>query len=106
MAPSESGGSSGRANTRFPMGSLDQDGALCGLCGARGEPWRRKYGFDLLRCTRCRNGFVQRSAVPPDLESMYTRAYFEGGEATGYSTYLADSRVISKNFADRLRFVE
>jgi SAM-dependent methyltransferase len=78
----------------------------CGLCGAPGEPWRSKYGFDLLRCTNCRNGFVPKGLVPADLEAIYSRAYFEGKEATGYPTYLADSRVISKNFARRLRFIE
>jgi SAM-dependent methyltransferase len=86
--------------------SLDSNGATCGLCGAPGVPWRRKYGFELLRCTRCRNGFVPKHLIPTDLESMYSRAYFEGGERTGYPTYLADSEVIAKNFERRLRFIE
>src|ERR1051325_986255 len=86
--------------------SLHAGGAVCGLCGALGEPWRSKYGFDLLRCKKCRNGFVPRDMVPENLESIYSRAYFEGKEATGYPTYLADSPVISKNFARRLRFIE
>jgi len=88
------------------MGSLDRDGETCGLCGARGRPWRRKYGFSLLRCPHCGNGFVPKDRIPDDLESMYSRAYFEGKEDTGYATYLADSRVMQRNFARRLRFVE
>lgn len=86
--------------------SVESQRDRCGLCGARGEPWRRKYGFQLLRCTRCRNAFVPKSLVPGNLESIYSRAYFEGGENTGYPTYLADSRVISENFARRLRYIE
>lgn len=88
------------------MSPPDEEDAICGLCGARGEPWRRKYGFTLLRCVGCGNGFVPRNRIPADLEAMYSRAYFEGKEDTGYATYLADSRVISTNFARRLRFVE
>ena len=30
--------------TKVPA-SVDSNGATCGLCGAPGEPWRRKYGF-------------------------------------------------------------
>lgn len=83
-----------------------EDEDLCGLCGAVGEPYRHKYGFDILLCTRCDNAFVPRSRVPANLEDIYSKAYFEGGQTTGYPGYLADSALIERNFADRLMFIE
>jgi SAM-dependent methyltransferase len=82
------------------------DTSRCGLCGAMGRPWRHKHGFDVLLCSGCGNAFVPESRVPKDLESLYSKAYFEGEHSTGYPSYLADSRIILENFADRLRFIE
>jgi SAM-dependent methyltransferase len=78
----------------------------CGLCGGLGRPYRRKYGFVILLCSRCKNAFVPRSLVPDDLEQIYSKEYFEGGHATGYPGYLADSALILRNFEDRLKFIE
>jgi SAM-dependent methyltransferase len=80
--------------------------ARCGLCGAPGEPFRRKYGFDVLLCKACSNAFVPSSLVPADLESIYSRAYFEGEQATGYPGYLRDTKILTENFASRLRLIE
>jgi SAM-dependent methyltransferase len=65
-----------------------------------------KRGIDVLRCTGCGNAFVPAHAVPPDLELIYSRAYFEGGEATGYPGYLADRRLLMENFEERLAFID
>ncbi|HVU00435.1 MAG TPA: class I SAM-dependent methyltransferase [Polyangiaceae bacterium] len=82
------------------------DDDRCGLCGGTGRPFRTKYGYRILRCASCDNAFVPRSAVPADLESIYGKGYFEGAEETGYPGYLADSKIITRNFRDRLRAIE
>jgi SAM-dependent methyltransferase len=82
------------------------ESSRCGLCGATGRAWRHKHGFEVLLCSSCGNGFVPESSVPKDLESLYSKAYFEGAHATGYPSYLADSSIILENFADRLRFID
>ncbi|HEX3595959.1 MAG TPA: class I SAM-dependent methyltransferase [Polyangiaceae bacterium] len=78
----------------------------CGLCGGTGRPLFVKRGIGVLRCDSCRNAFVPRSQIPDDLESIYSSAYFEGGEATGYPGYLADREILARNFVERLEFIE
>lgn len=74
----------------------------CGLCGAAGEPWRVKYSYPILRCRRCGNAFIPASLVPADLEGLYAPEYFEGGQETGYPSYLADAAILERNFSSRL----
>lgn len=78
----------------------------CGLCGAPGRRFVVKHGFEVLRCSGCDNAFVPSDAVPKNLEEIYSAAYFEGGESTGYPGYLADREILLKNFAERLAFIE
>lgn len=81
-------------------------GFRCNLCGAAGEPWLEKRGYPILRCPRCDNAFVPQDRVPADLEAVYSEGYFEGKEATGYPSYLADRRLLENNFADRARWID
>jgi SAM-dependent methyltransferase len=74
----------------------------CGLCGSDGGPWHVKYGYPILRCRSCGNAFVPASLVPTDLEGLYTPDYFEGGQETGYPSYLADAAILERNFSSRL----
>ncbi|MBM4362493.1 MAG: class I SAM-dependent methyltransferase, partial [Deltaproteobacteria bacterium] len=78
----------------------------CPLCDGQGRAFRRKAGYPILRCAACDVAFVPPRLVPDDLESLYSRAYFEGDADTGYPGYLADGAILRKNFADRLAFVE
>ncbi|HEX4339614.1 MAG TPA: class I SAM-dependent methyltransferase [Polyangiaceae bacterium] len=82
------------------------DDSRCGLCGGPGRPFFVKRGIDVLRCERCHNAYVPSFAIPEDLESIYSQAYFEGGEATGYPGYLADRELLVQNFVERLEFIE
>jgi SAM-dependent methyltransferase len=82
------------------------DAFRCGLCGGAGRPFFVKRGIDVLLCSSCRNAFVPKSEIPDDLESIYSQAYFEGGEATGYPGYLADREILERNFVERLAFIE
>ncbi len=86
--------------------TLAQAGGSCGLCGAPTQPWHRIRGYELERCSACGNGFLAAHQVPDDLESLYSEAYFSGGEETGYPSYLADLPLLERNFADRLAWVE
>lgn len=84
----------------------EEDGARCALCGSTGRPFFVKRGIDVLLCNGCRNAFVPPSAIPENLESIYSQAYFEGGEATGYPGYRADRELLFQNFRERLDFIE
>lgn len=77
----------------------------CVVCGAPGRPWRNKRGYEILRCPACNNAFVRRDLVPPDLEALYSAEYFQGGESTGYPSYLADAPLLTRNFADRMSWI-
>jgi SAM-dependent methyltransferase len=92
--------------TRSATTSGDTRTAHCGLCGAPGHPFLVKRGVDVFLCSSCGNGFVPSFAIPENLEAIYSQAYFEGGEATGYPGYLADRELLLRNFAERLAFVE
>ncbi len=78
----------------------------CMLCGSRARPFFVKRGIDVHLCQGCRNAFVPRSSIPHDLESIYSQAYFEGGEGTGYPGYQADRAILFRNFEERLAFIE
>jgi SAM-dependent methyltransferase len=79
---------------------------VCRLCGSTEvADWKEKRGYHVHRCRRCGNAFVPDAAVPADLESLYTAAYFGGGEATGYPSYEADRRWIERSFARRMRWI-
>ncbi len=82
-------------------------GALaCRLCGGSDvADWIEKRGYRMYRCRICGNGFLPDAAVPQDLESLYTAAYFGGGEATGYPSYVADGPLIERSLVRRLRWL-
>lgn len=92
--------------TRIAAASSGAEAPRCGLCGAPGRPFLVKRGVDVYICSGCGNGFVPSFAIPDDLESIYSQAYFEGGEVTGYPGYLADRELLLRNFAERLAFIE
>jgi SAM-dependent methyltransferase len=92
--------------TRTAATSSETNAPRCGLCGAPGHPFLVKRGVDVFLCSGCGNGFVPSFAIPDDLEAIYSQAYFEGGEATGYPGYLADRELLLRNFAERLAFIE
>jgi SAM-dependent methyltransferase len=78
----------------------------CRLCGAADvHPWLEKRAYRILRCRRCDNAFVPDAAVPEDLESLYTASYFDGGEATGYPSYVADGPLIEHSLGRRMRWL-
>ena len=77
----------------------------CPLCGGGARAWRRKRGFDIRLCNSCYNGFVAPELIPSDLERLYTTSYFEGGQTTGYPSYLKDRAIIAANFRDRLTWI-
>jgi len=78
----------------------------CRICGGPGRPWLEKKGLPLLRCSRCGNGYLPDARVPDDLESLYSREYFEGGRETGYPAYLAEAPLLAANFERRLAWIE
>jgi SAM-dependent methyltransferase len=84
-------------------GELPEAG--CPLCGGPGEDWRQKAGYRVLRCGTCRNAFLPEDQIPPDLETLYSREYFEGDQAAGYPHYLEDAPLLAKNFDRRLRWL-
>ncbi len=77
----------------------------CALCGGAGRVMFRKRGYPIVRCDRCRSGFIPREAVPEDLESLYSPEYFEGGCASGYPGYVADAAILERNFGRRLALI-
>jgi len=78
----------------------------CRLCGSADvEPWLEKRAYAILRCRRCGNAFVPDAAVPENLESLYTASYFDGGEATGYPSYVADGPLIEHSLTRRMRWL-
>ncbi len=87
-----------------PSPSLDA--SRCTLCGGPAQPWRRRRGFTVLRCTSCDAGFVPPPAIPDDLEALYARGYFDGEHATGYPGYVADRALLERNFDERVAWIE
>jgi SAM-dependent methyltransferase len=82
-------------------------GTTCRVCHSPDTaPWREKRDFPIWRCRACTNAFVPEAAVPPELEALYTPAYFAGGNDTGYPGYLDDAPILERNFARRLRWIE
>ncbi|HMJ16338.1 MAG TPA: class I SAM-dependent methyltransferase [Polyangiaceae bacterium] len=77
----------------------------CPLCGGTGRPWQRKRGFEIDLCGSCSNAFVPRELIPTDLEDLYSASYFEGEQSTGYPGYLNDTKLIVRNFQDRLQWI-
>ena len=55
------------------------DAVRCRICGSTAvRPWIEKRAYHIHRCRRCGNAFVPNVAVPENLESLYTAAYFGG----------------------------
>jgi SAM-dependent methyltransferase len=78
----------------------------CRVCRATdAEPWLEKRDYLMYRCRACGNAFLPDAAVPQDLESLYTASYFDGGEATGYPSYVADGPLSERSLARRLRWL-
>jgi SAM-dependent methyltransferase len=83
-----------------------RDAVRCRLCGSADvRPWLEKRAYRIHRCRRCGNAFVPDAAVPKDLESLYTAAYFDGGQATGYPSYVADGPLIEHSLTRRMRWL-
>jgi SAM-dependent methyltransferase len=78
----------------------------CPLCAGAGHLWRRKRGFTIYLCRSCENAFLPPDQIPKNLEDIYSKAYFEGEETTGYPSYLKDQPIILRNFTDRLKWIE
>jgi SAM-dependent methyltransferase len=78
----------------------------CPVCGEAAAPWLEKRGYLLARCTSCRSAFLPPDQTPSDLETLYSSGYFDGKGATGYPGYLAESRMLEKNFERRLDWIE
>ncbi len=78
----------------------------CPICAASGERWREKSGFQIQRCTGCHNGFLPEDSIPSDLESLYSREYFEGDQSAGYPSYLADAALLERNFEQRVLWLK
>lgn len=56
---------------------------------------------ELIKCTEC--GFiVYKNVFDPAVEYKYDESYFEGR----YYDYLADKKVVQKNFANRLKIIK
>jgi polysaccharide deacetylase family protein (PEP-CTERM system associated) len=77
----------------------------CPLCNGKAEPWRHRRGFDVFHCQQCDNAFVPNHLVPDNVDAIYSTDYFSGDAETGYPGYLADQKLIEKNFADRIQWV-
>lgn len=69
----------------------------CELCGYSGEmlPFYPKQA--IVKCPTCQLVFYGEEV---DAESLYTAAYFTGGE---YLDYLADKQVLQRNFGQRIK---
>jgi hypothetical protein len=68
----------------------------CDVCGAEGSP----VGYaGLRRCADCSHVWSDLSITTEAIRRLYQREYFFGDE---YGDYLADRRIIEKNFAGRL----
>lgn len=68
----------------------------CEVCDGAGRP----VGYaGLRRCDRCTHVWADLSLDPDAIAKLYQRSYFFGDE---YGDYLADRRIIEKNFAARL----
>lgn len=60
----------------------------CPLCGAEGQPFRRKHGLDIVRCASDRLLWV--SPRPVDMRPFYDASYYGGSGLPGlYESYEA-----------------
>lgn len=72
----------------------------CIVCGStQAEP----FYAGLLKCKRCGHVFADLRLTDEELFQLYSRNYFFGDE---YSDYVADKRVIQKNFKLRLKTLQ
>ncbi len=72
----------------------------CAACGG-GES--RPFHRGLLRCPTCGHAWADLRLSPDELAAVYGRAYFFGEE---YLDYVADRRILQKNFRRRLEVLE
>lgn len=57
----------------------------------------------ILKCPSCNHVFADSRFTDEELKELYSREYFFGEE---YSNYLADQRVLEKNFQSRLKVLK
>jgi len=73
----------------------------CSLCGYRGETAPLYPRRQICRCPRCRLAFYAGDGYA-DPATLYTPEYFAGAE---YRDYVADKKLIQRDFADRVEVV-
>lgn len=107
-ATSESAATPDGGPLRDPSDSRDSGDhpPRCGLCGEPGRPWLEKRGYPHFWCERCDCGFLPKSWLPAEIETLYSLAYFSGTRECGYAGYLRDERLIDRNFDRRLAWIE
>ena len=69
----------------------------CELCEYKGS-WIPVYPRQgIVKCPNCQLVFYDQQV---DVEALYTKDYFSGGE---YADYLADKEIIQRNFSQRIK---
>ena len=63
----------------------------------------RKNGSDILACQSCGLGRAEPSSFDPT--TYYTKDYFSGRRADGYSDYLGAEAVLRREFSDSVDFI-
>ena len=70
----------------------DADGGRCPVCDGASDSWLTVRSHSLLRCRRCRHGWLAGAADPEGLAAVYDADYFEGDQ-DGYPDYLGTEPV-------------
>ena len=63
----------------------------------------RKNGSDILACQSCGLGRAEPSSFDPT--TYYTKGYFSGRHADGYSDYLGAEAVLRREFSDSVNYI-
>ena len=80
----------------------------CRWCKSKNTVYlKTKLGYQLRQCRECGLIYTDCQLNKNDLEALYDREYFLGGEqARGYVDYEADSHCLKRNFQKKLHLIK
>lgn len=75
----------------------------CFICGSNEYLYKfSKNGFKIVTCKVCK---LIKTIIPENLniETIYNKSYFQGGQADGYADYMGSENVLKKEFSNILK---
>lgn len=82
--------------------------APCNLCGGTtAAPLFVKFGYQIVRCHRCRLEFLHPMPTAAEIAAFYDEGYFTGDpERRGYLDYVGERETFLRSFGEKLDKIE